>query len=391
MAACVEHHRVVHPCECTGNNGVVVLHRARDRALAQRLTIGNRRRAQRALLNGGNALSSDGVSTVNKGNNVIFTQRQRTLRDGVGIHNVFVRRSSQRTGEGIISKQPRRTGIGQCLQLLAHAGALVVRCDGDSCLFNLHFHTLRNRIVVVLITHHLIVHGVGLSILAGGNNIAVIRTIQAVLHCAALGCACGNKRLLTAVVGQFIDCRSYADFGIDLFDLECRAATDGIVAALLIRNDYRCGSGIGVVLVGNLVLTRRNLGLAILDGDSRLNSFAGVGEAADQLNRRICHGLWCNRPACRCRAGIIALAVDGHSIIARIGLSLDGHAVISGIQHCIAQLHTGDSRRLRRGIVLKAVPVQCHCCTLNALRINSNFYLVGDQRIVCDVFRREYP
>ena len=336
-------------------------------------------------------LRLDSVSTGNEGDDVVVTQCQRTLHNFVGIYSVLICRSSQRTGEDIIAKQPRRTGIGQILQILAHAGALVVRLDGDSCLSNSHFHTLRNRIVVVAVTHHLIVHSVDLGILAGGNRFAVIRTIQAVLHCAALGFACSNKLLLAAVVDQLIGFGSCGNFGIDLFDLERRAAIDGIVAALLIRNSYRCGAGVGVVLVGNLVLAHRDLDLAVLDDDSRLNGFAGVGKAAGQLNRRICHGLWCNRPACRCRAGIIALAVDGHSIIARIGLSLDGHAVISGIQHCIAQLHTGDNRRLLRGIVLKAVLVQCHCRTVNAPGIHSNFHLAGGYLIVCGVVRCKPP
>ena len=104
MDACVKHHRAVHPCKYTGN---IALYRTRNLALAQWLTIGNFRCAQRALHNGGNDLCLNGVSTGNEGDCVIATQCERTLRDSVGFHNILICLSSQRTGEHVISKQLR--------------------------------------------------------------------------------------------------------------------------------------------------------------------------------------------------------------------------------------------------------------------------------------------
>ena len=78
---------------------------------------------------------------------------------------------------------------------------------------------------MVLIAHHLIVHGVGLGILAGGNRFTVIRTVQTVLHRSAIRLACGNKLPLTAIVGQLIGCRRRADFGSDLVNLKVQSNT----------------------------------------------------------------------------------------------------------------------------------------------------------------------
>ena len=86
-------------------------------------------------------------------------------------------------------------------------------------------------VVVVAVANDLILHGVGSGICADRNGILPIRTVQAVLHRAADGCTCGDKRLLLTGIHKVFLCGRRRDLTIGLVYLQINAFRGDVAIA----------------------------------------------------------------------------------------------------------------------------------------------------------------
>ena len=117
------------------------------------------------------------------------------------------------SGMGVYLVQTLEGKLGDCLGGDGHVEADWVGVD------------------VVAVAYDLVVHGVGLGILTGGDRLTPSYVIQAVLHGAAGCCACGNQALIAAVEGQTGNGNRGSARGICLGDGQLRTdKDDGVIA-----------------------------------------------------------------------------------------------------------------------------------------------------------------
>ena len=208
---------------------------------------------------------------------------------------------------------------------------------------------------------------------------------QIVAHGAVISMGRGGQQLLE-VIGvrplravDHIQCAMLDIRGCgSLIDGEVPAyRRDDVVAAFNILDGHPAGTGVGVVGILCRVFSLRNDRISVLEGHGRLQRIAGVGAGCDFHRGR--HGFWRDLPLDHGRAGVVAGTFDGQGdAVADIGGRAAAFDNIG--DSCfipVLQRHAGDLRRLLRRVVLEAGSFQRDGCALDGLGGDGDFHDAG--------------
>ena len=200
-----------------------------------------------------------------------------------------------------------------------------------------HGHRPYREIIVVLISHDLVIDGVGSRVggLGDGRSIGSCRAVQRVPDFAAAGLARNEQLMGLAVVGDIGCGWGRIEDDIGLFDYKCRRTRHGVIAVRPVDDVDRSGiTGVCVVFVADIIFACSNSCTAVNDCNLGLFGTAVIGIAdkgipalAKQRDGRVLHRLGgdSNRylPHCGIAVVDVALYLIIHLVSSSISLGGD--------------------------------------------------------------------
>ena len=218
------------------------------------------------------------------------------------------------------------------LFLIISKGVLREGHRGQRSLGDAHGQRLGGHVVVVLIAHGLVVHGVLSGVQSGAHGRGVVHAVERVLHLAALNQAGVQQRLSLTGIYQALLHGRVGHGSLGLQDVEGLLGRAGeVVVRGCCRDGQRGQTGVGVVLIRYGVVragVQRHAVVGHCRG--RLQGVARVGLVGDGANHILGQFLRVDVERVIERAAEVVHTLHLHAGLARLGVVLVGGVVVAG-------------------------------------------------------------